>query len=74
MARRVPLYLTQDQVDQPALLLYKHQTVTNVVSGDGRVSEAAACFLTEIRLQCCARSGADDPFPDMPLVPCFGKG
>lgn len=73
MPRRVPLYLSQDQVDQLALLLLKHQTVTNVVSGDGTVSEAAACFLTEIRLQCCARSGAADPFPDMPMVPCFGE-
>lgn len=72
--RRVPLYLDQAQIDALALLLYKHQTISNVVtSRRDAVSEEAACFLTEIRKQCCCRSGAADPFPDMPLSPCFGE-
>lgn len=72
--QRVPLYLTQTQIDALALLLYRSQTITNIVAtGRHERSEEAACFLTELRQQCCVRSGADDPFPYLPLCPSFAE-
>ena len=69
--RRVPFYLSQDLIDRLAHLLWQHQTVTDIIGRTPEPSIEAACFLTELRKQCCLRSGAADPFEDLPLYPSF---
>jgi hypothetical protein len=68
MPRKFPVYLSQEQVDQwvPALLAYQH--ATDVLSHDPTRDQAYR-MATEIRRQCCDRSGASDPFPELPHIP-----
>jgi hypothetical protein len=68
MPRKFPVYLSQEQVDQwiPALLAYQH--ATDVLSHDPTRDQAYR-MATEIRRQCCDRSGAADPFPELPHIP-----
>lgn len=67
--RRFPFYVTQQQLDAPARLLCTHQTVINTVSSDGPTSDELSRFLTALRVQCCDRSDAADPFSELPRVP-----
>ena len=74
MSRRTfPLYLDQQGVDELAQLLYVHQHVIDVVS-ERPAPDKAFRALTELRRQCCVRSGAADPFPDLPFVPGIFEG
>jgi hypothetical protein len=50
-----------------AELLYKLETLSNVVESGNRTAEQTAAFLSDLRAQCC-EAGAEDPFPDMPLT------
>ncbi len=67
--KRYPCYFTQDQLDGLARLLYAHQAVINTASSDRPTSDEPMRVLTELRRQCCDRSGAVDPYPHMPHVP-----
>ena len=71
---KFPIYLSQSQVDLAANVFYRHQHITDVLSKDVPASAEAACLLTELRRQCCVRSGAADPFPDLPMSPAFSEG
>jgi hypothetical protein len=70
MPRKYPVYLSQESIDQwvPALLAYQH--ATDVLSHDPTRDQAYR-MATEIRRQCCDRSGADDPFPELPHIPAI---
>ena len=63
--------LTQERINLLGLLLYKHQAFLNVAESGGPAAYQSACLLNDMREQCCQRSGAADPFPDMPLFPHF---
>ena len=67
--RKYPLYLSQGDVDALAQLLYTHQHVIDVVSTDRPTNDRSFRFLTELRRQCCQRSKAEDPYPDLPMTP-----
>jgi hypothetical protein len=69
--QRFPWPLTQERIDLLATVLYKAETVFNIVDPGCLTAERAACLLTELREECCQPSGAADPFPDMPLFPRF---
>jgi hypothetical protein len=63
--------LTQERVDSLAKLLYKLETMLDVASPGGPDAEQVACFINDLRAQCCISGGAADPFEDMPLSPQF---
>ncbi len=67
--KRFPFYLSQTQVDDLAQLLYTHQAIIDTISPVRPTPDRAFRFLTDMRQQCCDRSGAEDPFPDLPHVP-----
>jgi hypothetical protein len=66
--KRVPFYLTQDQVDGLAQSLYKLQHIVDVASESLPSSKVPFDLLSELRRQCCFRSSAEDPFPDLPIA------
>jgi hypothetical protein len=63
--------LTQDRIDTLAALLYKIETVFDIVHPGNPGAELTGSFLTDLRQQCCLIGGAEDPLPDMPLTPNF---
>lgn len=67
--RRVPFYLTQSQLNDLAQSLYKLQHIVDVAHGDQRAPDIHFRLLSDLRLQCVVRSGADDPFKGLPLTP-----
>ena len=72
--KRVPFYLSQKQLHDLAQLLYTGQHITNVVHGlvpigDQHAPDLHFQLLSDLRKQCCLRSGATDPFPELPLAP-----
>jgi hypothetical protein len=67
--RRVPFYLTQSQLDGLAQSLYKLQHLVDVASGGQPAPDLPFQLLSELRRQCCHRSRAEDPFPDLPIAP-----
>ena len=69
--KRVPFYLTQDQLDGLAQSLYKLQHIVDVASGHTEAMDVPFQLLSDLRRQCCYRSRAADPFPDLPLAPCL---
>jgi hypothetical protein len=69
--KRFPWALTQERIDLLAAVLYKGETVFNILDPGCLAAERTACLLTELREECCQRAGAADPFPDMPLSPRF---
>lgn len=69
-----PWPLTQERLDLLAAVLYKAETIFNVVDSGCLAAERAACLLTDLREKCCQVAGADAPFADMPLSPCFDRG
>ena len=69
--KRVPFYLTQDQLDGLAQSLYKLQHIVDVASGSAPATDLPFQLLSDLRRQCCHSSRADDPFPDLPLSPCI---
>lgn len=71
--RKYPLYLDQGEIDELAASLYKLQHITDVAS-DLPSSDRPFRQLSELRRQCCLRSGAADPFPDLPLAPRASQG
>jgi hypothetical protein len=66
-----PWALTQERIDLLAAILYKAETVFNIVEPGCLAAERTACLLTDLREECCQCAGAADPFPDMPLFPRF---
>jgi hypothetical protein len=62
--------LTQERIDALAQLLYKLETASDILAAGNPSAELTARFLCDLRAQCCA-AGAEDPFPEMPLFPCF---
>jgi hypothetical protein len=70
MPRKFPVYLSQEQVDQWVLSLLAYQHATDVLSHDPTRDQAYR-MATEIRRQCCDRSGAADPFPELPYIPAI---
>jgi len=71
--KRFPWRLTQDQLDQLAQLLYKIETVFDIVHPGNPAAEVTGSFLTDLRVQCCVQGRAEDPFPDMPLSIAFDE-
>jgi hypothetical protein len=69
--QRFPWALTQERIDILAAVLFKAETVFNIVEPGCLAVEQTACLLTELREECCQRAEAADPFPDMPLFPRF---
>jgi hypothetical protein len=69
--KRVPFYLTQDQLDGLAQSLYKLQHIVDVASGSAQTTDVPFQLLSDLRRQCCYRSRAEDPFPDLPLAQCL---
>jgi hypothetical protein len=67
--KRVPFYLTQTQLDDLAQSLYKLQHLVDVASGATKGTDLPFQLLSDLRRQCCYRSGAEDPFPELPLAP-----
>ena len=72
--RRYPVYLTQEGVEQLCHVLYAYQSVVNVTSSDRPTSDLPTRLLSEVRRQCCDRSGAEDPMPYHPHVPGLFEG
>ena len=68
--KRVPFYLTQGQIDGLAESLYKLQHLVDVASGRTDGTDLPFQLLSDLRRQCCYRSRAEDPFPELPLAPC----
>jgi hypothetical protein len=63
--RKYPLFLSQDDVDTLAQMLYTHQHFLDVArSTDDRPFR----MLSELRRQCCERSNAEDPMPHHPYA------
>ena len=60
--------LSQERIHELAELLYKLETISNVVDAGNGTAERTAGFLSDLRSQCCA-AGAEDPLPEMPLSP-----
>lgn len=73
-AKRFSWELTQDRIDTLAALLYKIETVFDIVHPGNSAAELTSGFLADLRQQCCLRGGAEDPFPDMPLSPALDVG
>jgi hypothetical protein len=69
--KRVPFYLTQEQLDGLAQSLYKLQHIVDVASDSARSTDVPFQLLSDLRRQCCYRSGAEDPFPELPMSPCL---
>jgi hypothetical protein len=67
--KKVPFYLTQEQLDGLAQSLYKLQHLVDVASGGAPASDLPFQLLSDLRRQCCFRSCAEDPFPDLPMIP-----
>lgn len=67
--KRVPFYLTQEQIDNLAQSLYKLQHIVDVASGSQPAPDLPFQLLSDLRWQCCYRSQAEDPFPDLPIAP-----
>jgi hypothetical protein len=67
--KRFSWELTQDRIDTLAALLYKIETVFDIVQPGNSAAELTGSFLTDLRQQCCVAGGAADPFPEMPLTP-----
>jgi hypothetical protein len=67
--KRVPFYLTQDQLDGLAQSLYKLQHLVDVASDSAPAKDLPFQLLSDLRRQCCYRSGAEDPFPELPFSP-----
>lgn len=67
--RKIPFYLTQDGLDEILQLLYRHQALVNIASSDHPTCDRATRIMSEIRRQCCVRSGAADAFDDHPMTP-----
>jgi hypothetical protein len=65
--KRVPFYLTQNQLDGLAQSLYKLQHIVDVASDSAPAPDLPFQLLSDLRRQCCYRSRAEDPFPDLPL-------
>ena len=66
MPKSFPLYLTQPELDTMAQMLLTHQQVLNLTRSD---DDRPIRMLTKLRQQCCDRSGAEDPYPELPHVP-----
>jgi hypothetical protein len=66
--KKYPLNLTQDQVDGLAQSLYKLQHIVDIASESAPANDVPFMLLSELRRQCCGRSKAADPFPDLPLA------
>jgi hypothetical protein len=60
--------LNQERLDTLANLLYGMGTMLNIVRSSD--ADLAWCFLNDLRTQ-SSIAGAEDPFPDMPLIPSF---
>lgn len=71
--KRFPFYLTQAQLDGLAQSLYKLQHIVDVASGSAQSMDVPFQLLSDLRRQCCDRSGAQDPFPDLPLALCLAE-
>lgn len=69
-----PLYLTEPEIQEWAWALMQLQTLVEMASPDRPCSNQAARMLTALRLQCCLRSGAADPFPGHPFTPGIFEG
>jgi len=69
--KRFPFYLSQVQLDDLAFALYKLQHIVDVATGDAPAPDRPSQLLSDLRLQCCYRSGAEDPFFHLPLQPCL---
>lgn len=74
MAKRFPLYLDQTQIDELASMLMRLQTFLNLASDDHTAPDRPLRYLTILRRQCCDRSGASDPYPEIPHVPGIFEG
>ena len=69
MTRRIPLYLSPKNASQLADLLYRHMVVANTFTEKPSAkANEAAYLLSELRRQCCLRSGMDDPYSELPLI------
>jgi hypothetical protein len=69
MPRKFPFYLDQGDIDDLAQSLYKLQHLVDVASGSHPASDLPFRLLSDLRRQCCHRSRAEDPFPDLPIAP-----
>ena len=74
MSRRFAFYLTQEGVDELAQELYRLQAASDILHRERPTPDRPYRILSELRRQCCERSGAADPFPDLPCVPSVFEG